>query len=136
MIFSIFPGLLRPTKSKDVRSRTGVLCIKISPTSDATTAHQPPAVLHSAPAAGRGSPTTSAGTATQAERLSLSPARSRRQVHPVLSSDHCIRSGRAARAARAQPGPECLCGALGQVGEGGVPVQGDPLWRALPAASR
>ena len=38
-------------------------------------------------------------------------------------------------AARAQPEPECLCGALGQVGEGGVPVQGDPLWRALAAAS-
>ena len=34
-----------------------------------------------------------------------------------------------------QPEPECLCGALGQVGEGGVPVQGDPLWRALAAAS-
>src|SRR5450759_722862 len=44
-------------------------------------------------------------------------------------------AGRAARAARAQPEPECLCRALGQVGEGGVPVQGDPLWRALPAAS-
>jgi putative transposase len=26
---------------------------------------------------------------------------------------HCIRPGRAARAARAQPQPECLCGALG-----------------------
>ena len=35
---------------------------------------------------------------------------------------------------RAQPELECLCGALGQVGEGGVLVQGDPLWRALPAA--
>src|SRR5262245_10523559 len=46
----------------------------------------------------------------------------------------CIRPGRAARAARAQPELECLCGALGQVGEGGVLVQGDPLWRALPAA--
>lgn len=33
-----------------------------------------------------------------------------------------------------QPEPECLCGALGQVGEGGVLVQSDPLWRALPAA--
>jgi putative transposase len=32
------------------------------------------------------------------------------------------------------PNFECLCGALGQVGEGGVLVQGDPLWRALPAA--
>lgn len=30
-------------------------------------------------------------------RLSLSPARSRHQVHPVLPSDHCIRPGRAAR---------------------------------------
>src|SRR6478672_12848874 len=29
---------------------------------------------------------------------------------------------------------ECLCGALGQVGEGGVLVQGDPLGRVLPAA--
>ena len=67
-------------------------------------------------------------------RLSLSPARSRHQVHPVLPSDHCVRPGRAARAARAQPEPECLCGALGQVGEGGVPVQGNPFWRALPAA--
>src|SRR5207244_10766889 len=38
-------------------------------------------------------------------------------------------------AAGVQPEPECLCGALGQIGEGGVPVQGDPLWRALVAAS-
>jgi hypothetical protein len=75
------------------------------------------------------------GTHRCAPRLSLSPARSRHQVHPVLPSDHCIRPGRAARAARAQPEPECLCGALGQVGEGGVLVQGDPLWRALPALS-
>ena len=64
----------------------------------------------------------------------LRAARSRHQAHPVLPSDHCVRSGRAARATRAQSEPECLCGALGQVGEGGVPIQGDPLWRALPAA--
>jgi hypothetical protein len=40
-----------------------------------------------------------------------------------------IASGRVepAHASRAQPEPECLCGALGQVGEGGVLVQGDPL---------
>ena len=75
------------------------------------------------------------GTHRCAPRLSLSPARSRHQVHPVLPSDHCIRPGRAARATCLQPEPECLCGALGQVGEGGVPVQGDPLWRALAAAS-
>ncbi len=50
-------------------------------------------------------------------------------------SERSIRPGRAAGAARAQPEPECLCGAMGQVGEGGVLVQGDPLWRALPAAS-
>ncbi len=43
-------------------------------------------------------------------------------------------AGSSRSAARAQPEPECLCGALGQVGEGGVPVQGDPFWRALPAA--
>jgi hypothetical protein len=35
---------------------------------------------------------------------------------------------------RTQPELECPCGALGQVGEGGVLVQGDPVWRALPAA--
>src|SRR5207244_11360651 len=57
------------------------------------------------------------------------------QVHPVVSRDHCVRSSRTAGAACAQPEPECLCGALGQVGEGGVPVQGDPLWRAFAAAS-
>src|SRR6266404_650291 len=68
-------------------------------------------------------------------RLPLSAARSRHQVYPVLPSDHCVRSSRTAGAAGAQPEPECLCGALGQVGEGGVPVQGDPLWRALAAAS-
>jgi hypothetical protein len=33
----------------------------------------------------------------------------------------------------AQPEPECLRGALGQVGEGGMPVQGGSLWRALAA---
>src|SRR5439155_20838461 len=37
--------------------------------------------------------------------------------------DHCVRPGRTARAACLQPEPQCLCGALGQVGEGGVPVQ-------------
>ena len=63
-------------------------------------------------------------------------ARSRRQVHPVVPSDHCVRSGRAARTACAQPEPECLCGALGQVGEGGVPVQGGSVQRALAAAGR
>jgi hypothetical protein len=61
--------------------------------------------------------------------------RSRHQVHPVVPGDHCIRPGRTVRAACLQPEPECLCGALGQVGEGGVPGQGDPLWRALAAAS-
>ena len=55
--------------------------------------------------------------------------------HPVLPSDHRIRRGRAACVACAQPEPECLCGALGQVCERGVLVQSDPLWRALPAAS-
>jgi hypothetical protein len=39
------------------------------------------------------------------------------------------RCPRAARAAGAQSEPECLCGALGQVGQ--VPVQSDPLRRAL-----
>jgi hypothetical protein len=42
------------------------------------------------------------------------------QVHPILPGDHCVRSSRTAGAACAQPEPECLCGALGQVGEGGV----------------
>ena len=74
------------------------------------------------------------GGMRRAAGLPLSPARSRHQVHPVLPSDHCIRPGRAARAARAQPEPECLCGALGQVGEGGVPVQGGSVRRALVAA--
>jgi hypothetical protein len=58
----------------------------------------------------------------------LSPARSRHQVHPVLQSDHCVRPGRAARAACPKPEPECLCGALGQVGQARVPVEGNPLW--------
>ena len=78
------------------------------------------------------SPKRDHGGMRRSPRLSLSPARSRHQVHPVLPSGHCIRPGRGTRAARA---PECLCGALGQVGEGGVLVQGDPFWRALPAAS-
>ena len=30
---------------------------------------------------------------------------------------------------------ERLCGALGEIGEGGVPVEGDPVWRALPTVS-
>ena len=32
-----------------------------------------------------------------------------------------------------QPEPECLCGALGQVGQGGVVVQSVPLRRAFVA---
>jgi hypothetical protein len=53
----------------------------------------------------------------------------------IIPSDYRVRPGRAARIATPEPEPECLCGALGEVGEGGVPVQGDPLWRALAAAS-
>src|SRR6266481_4981538 len=64
------------------------------------------------------------GGMRRAARLLLSAARSRQQVHLVLPSDHCVGPGRTARAACLQPEPECLCGALGQVGEGGVPVQG------------
>ena len=45
-----------------------------------------------------------------------------------------VRSGRTARAACAKPEPECLCGTLGQVGEGGVPVQGGSVRRGLVAA--
>jgi hypothetical protein len=56
-------------------------------------------------------------------RQPLSPARSRHQINPGLPSNHRIRPSRAAPAACAQPELECLCGALGPVGEGGVPVQ-------------
>src|SRR6266481_6261154 len=80
------------------------------------------------------SPERDNGRMWRTARLPLSAARSRHQVHPVLPSDHCVRSSRAAGVARAQPEPECLCGALGQVGEGGVPVQGCSVRRALPAA--
>ena len=41
---------------------------------------------------------------------------------------------RTTRAAGTQPEPECLRRALGEVGQGGMPVQGDPLRRALVAA--
>ena len=58
----------------------------------------------------------------------------RHQVHPILSSDHRVRSGRAAGTACAKSEPECLFGTMGQIGEGRVFVKGDPLWRALPAA--
>src|SRR6266853_4639011 len=75
------------------------------------------------------------GGMRRAARLLLSAARSRHQVHSVLPSDYRVSPGRAARIATPQPEPECLCGALGEVCEGGVPVQGDPLWRALAAAS-
>jgi hypothetical protein len=55
------------------------------------------------------------------------------EIHRVVPGHHRIRPGRAARAACAQSEPECLRGALGQVGEGGVLVQGGSLWRALAA---
>ena len=55
------------------------------------------------------------------------PARSRHEIHPLVPSDHRIRASRTAGAACAQPEFECLCGALGPVGEGGVPVQGGSL---------
>jgi hypothetical protein len=58
----------------------------------------------------------------------------RHKVHAVVPGHHRIRSGRTARTACAQSQPECLCGALGQVGQGGVPVQSDPLRRALVGA--
>ena len=58
------------------------------------------------------------------------------QVHPVLPGDHRFRSSRAAHAAGVQPEPECLCGALGQVGEGGVPVQGDPALASARCGER
>jgi hypothetical protein len=37
---------------------------------------------------------------------------------------HCVRSSGTACAAGAQPGPECLFGALGEVGKGRDPIQG------------
>jgi hypothetical protein len=69
-----------------------------------------------------------------AEGLSLPPARSGHEIHPVVPGHRCVRSDQTARAACAQPEPECLRGALGQVGQGGVLVQGDPVRRALLAA--
>jgi hypothetical protein len=35
----------------------------------------------------------------------------------------------------AEPEPECLRGALGQIGERRVPVQGYPFWRAFATAA-
>ena len=64
----------------------------------------------------------------------LSSAQSRNQVHPILASDHRIRPGRTARAACAESEPERLCRALGQVGEGGVPVKDCSVRRVLAAA--
>jgi hypothetical protein len=42
--------------------------------------------------------------------------------------------GQTIGAACAEPEPECLRGALGQIGERRVPVQGYSLWRAFAAA--
>jgi len=67
--------------------------------------------------------------------LSLSPARSGHEIHSVILGHHCVGSGRVARAACPLSELECLCGALGPVGEGEMLVQGDPLGRALAAAS-
>ena len=67
-------------------------------------------------------------------RIVVPPARSGHEIHPVVPGHRCVRSDQTARAACAQPEPECLCGALGQVGQGGVLVQGDPVRRALLAA--
>jgi hypothetical protein len=75
-----------------------------------------------------------ARNATMEGRTSLNPARSGHEIHPVVPRHHCVRSGRTARAAGTQPEPECLCGTLGQVGQGGVLVQSDPIRRALVAA--
>ena len=43
---------------------------------------------------------------------------SRNQVYPVVPRHDCVRSSGTACAAGAQPGPECLFGALGEVGKG------------------
>jgi putative transposase len=68
-------------------------------------------------------------------RDSISLARPRHQIHAVVPIHHIVRWGRTARTACTQPKPECLCGALGDVGQRGVPVQSDSLRRTVVAAS-
>jgi hypothetical protein len=72
-----------------------------------------------------------------AVRLPLSAARSRYQVHPVLPSDHCVRSSRAAGVARAQPEPECLTALDGEAPKRAVVQVWDSMekiqaWRSNP----
>ena len=58
--------------------------------------------------------------------LQISPARPRHQVHAVVPGHPCVRSSSRWRYLRATR-RECLRGALGPVGQGGMPVQGDPV---------
>ena len=50
------------------------------------------------------------------------------KVHHLLPSDHRVRSGQTARAACPQSELERLRGALGEIGQGRVFVQGGSLW--------
>ena len=64
----------------------------------------------------------------RAARLSLSTARSRHQVHSSRSGRSLHQVELNDWCCRHEPELKCLCGALGQVGEGRVLVQGDPEW--------
>ena len=53
----------------------------------------------------------------------------------IIPCHPCFRWGRTAGAACARSEPECLPGTLGKVGQIGVPVEGDPVRRAVLAAN-
>src|SRR6266705_568219 len=69
------------------------------------------------------------------ERLSLSAARPRYQVLPIISGTDQDEKRESASIARKKPESELVRGTLGAVGQRRMSVEADPVWRIVAAAS-
>src|SRR6266566_2248824 len=69
------------------------------------------------------------------ERLSLSAARPRYQVLPIISGTDQDGKRESASIARKKPESELVRGTLGAVGQRRMSVEADPVWRIVAAAS-
>src|SRR6184192_391236 len=69
------------------------------------------------------------------ERLPLSAARPRCEVLPIISRTDQDRRRESTTVASKEPESELVRGTLGEVGQGRMFVEADPVWRIVAAAS-
>jgi hypothetical protein len=69
------------------------------------------------------------------ERLPLPAARTRCEVLPIISRTDQDGKRECASIASKEPESELVCGTLGEVGQRRMPVEADPVWRIVAAAS-